>query len=278
MKDKFVKLTYSILSLEGLNSTDKIILARRLGWGKTPYYEKTSTLATALNMPLKTVQKSITKLKMLGHWPDKISPPGGDVAPPGGDVAPPRGDVAPTQGGSTPPRGGNTSTRGGGAPTRGGDNKAVPPMKTEVLLDSILDTKLDNNKIVTLDSSASASQHSTGTQTFFKKLDKISSDSIKSKSGLVWVSEEEVFDGVVEQATEPAAAPPIEDGVHLTRQEMLDANLTAYLNGKPQLYTAMQVASGRVLSEDERMQAEAAEVFGELASTYSNEKGLQKAV
>ena len=107
MKDKFVKLTYSILSLEGLNSTDKIILARRLGWGKTPYYEKTSTLATALNMPLKTVQKSITKLKMLGHWPDKTSP-----------------------------------TRGGNTSTRGGDNKAVSPMKTEALLDSILDIKL----------------------------------------------------------------------------------------------------------------------------------------
>ena len=59
---------------------------------------------------------------------------------------------------------------------------------------------------------------------------------------------------------------------------MLDANLTAYLNGKPQPYTATQVASGRVLSEDEQMQAEAAKVFGELASTYSNEKGLQKAV
>ena len=264
MKDKFVKLTYAILSLEGLNSTDKIILARRLGWGKTPYYEKTSTLATALNMPLKTVQKSITKLKMLGHWPDKISPA--------------RGDVAPTQVGSTPPRGGNTSTRGGGAPTRGGDNKAFSPMKTEVLLDSILDIKLDNNKIVTLDSSASASQHSTGTQTFFKKLDKISSDSIKTKSGLVRVSEDEAFNGVVEQGTEPAAAPPLDDGVHLTRQEMLDANFTAYFDGKPQPYTAMQVASGRVLSEDERMQAEAAKVFGELASTYSNEKGLQKAV
>lgn len=264
MKDKFVKLTYSILSLEGLNSTDKIILARRLGWGKTPYYEKTSTLATALNMPLKTAQKSITKLKILGHWPDKISPT--------------RGDVAPTQGGSTPPRGGNTSTRGGGAPTRGGDNKAVSPMKTEALLDSILDIKLDNNKIVTLDSSASASQHSTGTQTFFKKLDKISSDSIKTKSGLVRVSEDEAFNGVVEQGTEPAAAPPLDDGVHLTRQEMLDANLTAYLNGKPQPYSATQVTLGRVLSEDERMQAELAKVFGELASTYSNEKGLKKAV
>jgi hypothetical protein len=59
---------------------------------------------------------------------------------------------------------------------------------------------------------------------------------------------------------------------------MLDANFTAYFDGKPQPYTATQVASGRVLSEDERMQAEAAKVFGKPASTYSNEKGLQKAV
>jgi hypothetical protein len=70
------------------------------------------------------------------------------------------------------------------------------------------------------------------------------------------------------------AAPPLDDGVHLTRQEMLDANFTAYFDGKPQPYTATQVARGRVLSEDERMQAEVAKVFGELASTYSNEKGL----
>jgi hypothetical protein len=264
MKDKFVKLTYSILSLEGLNSTDKIILARRLGWGKTPYFEKTSTLATALNMPLKTVQKSITKLKMLGHWPDKISPA--------------RGDLAPSRGGSTPPRGGNTSTRGGGAPPRGDDNKAVSPMKTESLLDSILDIKLDNNKIVTLDSSANASQHCKVTQTFFKKLDKINSDSIITKSGLVEVSDEEDFNRVVEKGTEPAAAPPLDDGVHLTRQEMLDANFTAYFESKPQPYTATQVARGRVLSADEQVQAEVAKVFGELVPTYSNEKGLQKAV
>jgi len=59
---------------------------------------------------------------------------------------------------------------------------------------------------------------------------------------------------------------------------MLDANLTAYFDGKPQPYTAAQVARGRVLSEAEQMQAEVAKVFGELASTYSNEKGLQKAV
>jgi len=262
MKDKFVKLTYAILEMRGLSSTDKIVLAYRLGF-RNFYNIKPKTLADKLNLGLKTAERSITKLRKLGLWDDSSE------------------NVRSTQGqnsSTAPKKLGGSPKMLGATPKILGDNKAVSPLKTEALLDSILDIKLDNNKIVELDSSASASQHSKETQTFFKKLDKISSDSIITKSGLFRVSEGEVFNGVVEQGTEPAAAPPLDDGVHLTRQEMLDANLSAYLNGKTQPYTATQVGRGRVLSEDEQMQAEVAKVFGELASTYSNEKGLQKAV
>ncbi len=264
MKDKFVKLTYAILEMRGLSSTDKIVLAYRLGF-QTFYRVKPKTVAAKLHLGVKTAERSITKLRKLGLWDDE------DCSL---NVRSPERQSS----GEAPKKLGGPPKMLGATPKILGDDKAVSPMKTEALLDSILDIKLDNNKIVTLDSSTSAPQHSKETQTFYKKLDKISSDSIITKSGLVRVSEDEVFNGVVEKGTEPAAAPPLDDGVPLTRQEMIDANLSAYLNGKPQPYTATQVARGRVLSEAEQMQAEVDKVFGELASTYSNEKGLQKAV
>lgn len=249
-ESKFVKLTYEILQLEGLTSTDKIVLARRLGWGKKRYYQKVTTMADALNMPLKTVQKSMTKLKRLGYWPT--------------EAVPTREGSMPPRGGKVPSRGGGMPAGGGDVPSRGGNKKSVSPMKTDLLLDSSLDNKLERNEIVGLDGSAATALKKLGEENLQVKETQKDSEVLKeTEIGVNSTTAGEALNVIGIQGHVPLAVPLGADGRPLTRQEMWDANFLAEFDGKPPPYSEAQVKAGREKDALE-LQAEAERTFDEL--------------
>jgi hypothetical protein len=224
-EQKFVMLTYSILQLEGLTSTDKIVLARRLGWGKTPCYEKPTTIAAVLCMKKKNVEKSISKLKRLGYWPNS---------------------GVPTRAGSKSTRVvrgsnqvGNGPTGVGASPTRVGDKKSFSPLKTECLLDSLLDNKLENNEIVGLDCSVETALKNLGEG---DQIPKITQDGFLKES-ISGVSVREA-DKLNSSRRVPPAAPPLDaNGKHLRDVDMVSANLAAWAARKPEPFTKEQMAA-----------------------------------
>jgi hypothetical protein len=131
MKQKFVKLTYDILEMRELSLADKIVLAYRLGF-ETFYTAKPKTVAAKLHLGVKTIEASITKLRKLGLWDEDAPRNLGDT---------------PKNLGESPENLGCTPKILGEAPKNLGDKKSFSPMKTDVLLDSSLDIKLDRNTV-----------------------------------------------------------------------------------------------------------------------------------
>lgn len=239
----FVMLTYDILHLDGLTSTDKVILAYRLGYlhRHTPFLEKVGTTAKVLNLGVDNVQKSISKLKRLGHWPKEGRPT--------------QVDTAPTRVGEKPTRVGDGSTRVGALTTRVDNKKSVSPLKRPHLLDESLDEKLDEDKMIGLDGSA---------QTSFKKLEE--EDSVSSESEEIKISTttgSEAPSNDCHPSIAPSAPPLGPDGRPMTREAMVGANFVAQFCGKPLPYTEAQVKAGREKDEQDRL-AETADEFADL--------------
>lgn len=230
MEEKFVKLTYGILQLDALTSTDKIVLARRLGWGNKPYYEKVTTVATVLNIGQKSVEKSIRKLKALGYWP---------------------AEGKPTRVEKEPTRVGSMSTGVGSRPTGVGENNSISPLKTCILLNNSLDNRLDQDKIAGLDGSP---------QTFFKKLEE--ENSVSSQTGEI--SAPTGSEAPIEDC-DPSVAPTVPlggDGRPLTKADMLGANCEAVFADKPEPYTEAQIkAAMNATPTPESIAAEFASIF-----------------
>ncbi len=229
MKQKFVRLTYDILEMRGLSSTDKIVLAYRLGF-QTFYNVKPKTVAAKLHLGVKTAERSITKLRKLGLWEDDCSE---NVRSPERQSS----CEAPKMLGGTP-------NLLGATPKMLGDKKSFSPMKTDVLLDSSLDIKLDKNKISGLESAAGASPLSHSPQTLLKKLDSktsVSTESQEIKISGVSGSEATIKIGI--EATGPAV-PLGPTGRPMTKAEMTAANFAAMMDGTPEPFSPAQVAAG----------------------------------
>jgi hypothetical protein len=228
MKQNFVKLNYDILEMRGLSSTDKIVLAYRLGF-RTFYNVKPKTVAAKLHLGVKTAERSITKLRKLGLWDDSSE------------------NVRSTERQSsceTTKKLGGTPKMLGAAPKILGDKKSISPMKTAALLDSSLDIKLEKNKKEGLDSAAVASPLCDKPQTVLKKLD--------SKTPVTSDSQEIIISGVsgseapskIGIKTTGPAVPLGPTGKPMTRADMTAANFVAMMDGKPEPFTAAQVAAG----------------------------------
>lgn len=228
MKQNFVKLNYDILEMRGLSSTDKIVLAYRLGF-QTFYAVKPKTVAAKLHLGVKTAERSITKLRKLGLWDD-------------GSV-----NVRSSERQSSceaPKKLGGAPKMLGAAPKILGDKKSFSSMKTDVLLDSSLDIKLDKNKILGLESAAVASPLSHSPQTVLKKLDSktpVTSESQKNIINTITGSEAPIKTGI--KPTGPAVPLGL-DGRPMTKTEMNAANFTAIMDGKPEPFTVEQVKAG----------------------------------
>jgi hypothetical protein len=218
MNKNFVILTDYILKLDALTSTDKIVLARRVGFGNKPYFEKVATMATVLNIGQKSVEKSIRKLKALGYWP---------------------GEGNPTRVGAKSIRVeedstgvGRMSTGVGDEPTGVGDKKSLSPLKTCVLLDNTLDNKLEKNKIAGLDCIP---------PTVLKKIEGENSISSESQKGRI-NKDTEGEASIQNRLGEPVPTVPLRpDGKPMTEYGMRMANLDAFRKRKPHPYTDAQI-------------------------------------
>ena len=149
---RFVRLDYSILAIKEITSTDKIVLAYNWGdWGKGGYFATNKYAAGVLSMNIKTFEKSALKLKTLGLW--KVR--GVFVEP---NAAPTPVGSTPTPVGAMPTRVGSSSTPVGFVPTPVGIESAILPLKTGVLLDNLLDNKLEKDKIEVLENAGEAAE------------------------------------------------------------------------------------------------------------------------
>jgi hypothetical protein len=154
MTKLFLMVPYDLLAMRALSHTDRFVLSYRRGF--ETFYAKPKAIAVALHLGLKTVEGSITKLRKLGLWEDdcsekvRSSDPRnlGDVPKKLGEAPEILGDN-PEISGNDPENLGDNPENLGRTPENLGYNKSISPMKTEPLLDSILDIRLDiKDKIV----------------------------------------------------------------------------------------------------------------------------------
>ncbi len=247
MKQNFVKLNYDILEMRGLSSTDKIVLAYRLGF-QTFYAVKPKTVAAKLYIGVKTAERSITKLRRLGLWDADCSL----------NVRSSEGQSS----GDAPQILGGAPKILGATPNILGDNKSFSPMKTDVLLDSSLDIKLDKNKIEKLDSAAVASPRRDQPQTVLKKLDSkitVTSESQEIKISGVTESEAPINIGI---KTTGASVPLGPNGKPMTKTEMNAANFAADWADLPRPYTEAHITAGNdAIPSHEDIEQEFASLF-----------------
>jgi hypothetical protein len=218
MNTKFLMMTPEILHMENLTSTDKLVLA--LNRSMQPYFASNKYASNYLGMTASTVRKSITKLRKLGLWKETSRCYSGSNATATG-VA--QGD-----------------TRVSAPATRVADKGSFSPMKTPVLLERIL----EKNKKEGIESAAVASPLSHSPQTVLKKVEPktpVTSESQEIKISGVSGSEAP-FNGGVEATG--LAVPPGPTGKPMTKADMTAANFVAMMDGKPEPFTAAQVAAG----------------------------------
>jgi hypothetical protein len=237
--DEFVRLTGKILKMDGLTSTDKIVLAYNLGMPR--FFASPTHIAATLCMTLSTVKKSIRTLRRLGLWREQASYRGNQAK-------------------DTRVSGKGTGVSDG--VTRVSDKKSFSPVKTEAGIERIL----EKNKKEGLDSAAVASPLSHSPQTAIKKLElktPVTSESQENKISGVSGSEAH-FNGGVEATGQAVPLGPT--GRPLTKADMTAANFAAIMDGKPEAFTAAQVAAGSDGNPWlEQSAAEFEEVFGRRA-------------
>ena len=213
----FIRLDYSILSIHGLNSTDKIVLAYNRSFDHgSGYFASNRHAAATLCLNLKTFEKSVSKLKKLGLW--KIRGQVVDVRQREGSAGtpPPGVETQPTGGENPPPREGRH-------PPRGVKESTNLPLKNDVLLDRLLDNVLDkDNK--TEPGSASEAANRPGSSSFEGSHFKIGSASFYHNN---------------EAITEAKLAGTT--GSHMNRREMVEANWNAVCEGRCPPYSDEQL-------------------------------------
>ena len=239
----FVRLDYDILSIKNLTNTDNIALAYNWGdWGKGGYFATNRYAAGVLGMNIKTFEKSALKLKKLGLWKvrGKFVEPSTSPAPVG-DPPTPVGPM-PTPVGSPP-------TRVGCLPAPVGIESAILPLKTEVLLDSLLDNKLEKDKKELLDNAAVAA-NSNSSSLSLKNSEDIKINQVQSNldpktccnndasGGYNLIGEVQLMELDPTNHAGPLAA-------RLTRRQMLRANFEAEIDGKPRIFSKEELSATR---------------------------------
>lgn len=241
--DEFVRLTGKILRMPDLTSTDKIILA----YSRTlpDFFASNEHIAATIGMSVKTVEKSVTKLRKLGLW-RKGSPYRG------------RKKV-----GANPTGVGASSYSGREAdPTRVGQNKPVLPMKT----DSGEERREESlKKKAGEESAAGAADTDNSPQIFLKNKESQKTSELPKKTEVKFSrgSEGEALIGIESQGSAPVTVPVGPDGRPMTKEAMAEANFLAEFNDKPRPYSEAQLVAGRDKDAHD-WQATAADEFAEL--------------
>lgn len=238
--DEFVRLTGKILRMPDLTSTDKIILA----YSRTlpDFFASNEHIAATIGMSVKTVEKSVAKLRKLGLW-RKGSPYRG------------RKKV-----GANPTGVGASSYSGRKAdPTRVGQNKSVLPMKTDSGEERIEESF---KKKAGEESAAGAAALGSSAQTVLKKLgeeNSVTSETQKTKNSVSGTTEGVALNGIEPKDTVPVGP----DGRPMTKEAMAEANFLAEFYDKPRPYSEAQLVAGRDKDAHD-WQATAADEFAEL--------------
>ena len=246
-QNKFVRLSYEILAIEGITNTDKIVLAYNWGdWGKGGYFATNKYAAGALSMNIKTFEKSALKLKKLGLW--KVR--GTFIEP---NVTPSPVGPAPTQVDSRPTPAGPAPARVGCAPVQVGIESADLPLETEVLLDNLLYNNLEKDKIDILENAGKAA-NSKYSDAFlnnpeYLKTTKAQTASVSETNynETISTSEASISIGTMEtfENTPQTARAP-------SREEMIAANWDACWSNKPEPYCQKEIEMGRPMASEEK--------------------------
>jgi hypothetical protein len=261
-QNKFVRLSYEILGIEGITNTDKIVLAYNWGdWGKGGYFATNKYAAGALSMNIKTFEKSALKLKKLGLWKVRgaFIEPNVTLSPVG---------PAPTQVDSRPTPAGPAPARGGCAPVQVGIESADLPLETEVLLDNLLDNKLEKDKIDILEIAGEAA-NSKISDVYLNNLKYPKITQVKASS----VSENNYNDNTSAIATRTCTGEveAVEDEVASnrppSRKEMLLANFDALWSNKPEPYCQREIETGCAMTNSEKAEWMRQEMLRELPRT-----------
>ena len=251
MNQKFVKLTYEILQIENLTSTDKIVLAYNRGYER--YYASNEHAAKSLGMTASSAKKSIIKLRKLGLWHEKVSHPSIQVK-----------DTRVTK----------RATGVTNQDTLVSNKKLFSPLKPDSLLDSRLennkkeelDSRLGNNKKEELDSAAVAekpdifedallknkiSHNTTGS---VSKISHNTTGSVSNSKAKPFLDPRNTIVPEVEQYGSPKWKVPLgADGRPITRTKMGEANFLADQKGEAHPYSASQIKAGREPDVDDMM-------------------------
>ena len=249
--DQFVRLTGEILRTAGLTSTDKIVLA----YNRTlpTFFASNAHVASSVGMNLKTVEKSITKLRKMGLWREAVSYSGRRAA-----AKNPTGVGPSSYSGRMP------------VPTRVGDNKSISPLKTGSREERGEERLEETEKKAGEESAAGAANTDSLSDSLLKtKETQSDSESVKEtkkSGGAISGGEASKINGT--QGSAGLLVPLGADGRPMTREAMREANIAAVFAGKPEPFTSEQVKSGRPADEADRRGDVASEfeaVFGRLA-------------
>lgn len=140
-----------MLSIPNLTKSDLLALAYNHGNWDGGYYAGSEHAAKVLNLNIKTFRKSVTKLKKLGLWKyrgEAISPrrysPAREIKALDGALKAPIGEIKAPAGELKAPI--------------GEYKNPVLPLKTEILLDNLLDNKLEKDKKEQLENAGEAAE------------------------------------------------------------------------------------------------------------------------
>jgi len=200
-------------------------------------------------MNIKTFEKSALKLKKLGLWKirGKFVEPSASPTPVGGP---------PTPVGTIPTPVGSPPTRVGCLPTPVGIEISILPLKTEVLLDSLLDIKLEKDKKEILDNAAVAA-NSNSSSVSLNNSEDLKINQVQTKL----VSENFYNNNVSgslnkvegnETRCYETESKLVYKAGHLTREEMINANFDALMRDEPPPFSDEQVRAGapKALSDE----------------------------
>jgi hypothetical protein len=247
-KQRFLRIPYEMLRIPDLTKSDLLALAYNQGEWDDGYYASSEHAAEVLSLNITTFRKSVTKLKKLGLWtyrgevikPRRYSPnreikaldralkaPMGELKAPMGELKAPVGALK----------------------ALGGEYKnPILPMKNEVLLDSLLDNKLEKDKKEILENAAGAANFNS------PSLSLSSSEDLKNNMVQTNLVSETFYNYDTSgsynkesknetRCDEPNLKLKAETGP-LTKAQMIDANFDAVMRGATPPFSDDQVRQG----------------------------------
>jgi hypothetical protein len=247
----FIRLEYSILGIQGLTYTDKIVLAYNRSFDNAGgYFASNKHAAQTLFMNIKTFQKSVCKLKKLGLWKLRGEAIGIRQRPAGAGILPAGAGTIPTGGESHPPR----VVR---HPTGGDKISVVLPLKNDVLLDNLLDNRLDKDNKELLDNASEAANLPSGSLSIEELFMKTFYEGTSFKNtGSAYPTNSTNLDGRTVLANDSTYAvstcslvvPPKAEGARfLSDLDMVKQNLEAWRHGHAEPFTNQDIAAARNL-------------------------------